>query len=87
MAESIYILCCGLSLACTVMLYRAYKKGPSVLLLWSSACFAMLALNNALLVVDLVVFPDLDFHGWFWRNMLSAGAGSVLLFGLIWELT
>jgi hypothetical protein len=38
-------------------------------------------------VVDLILLPDLDFHGVFWRNFLSASSGTLLLFGLIWELT
>lgn len=87
MAESIYILCCVLSLACAVMLFRGYRRQPSVLLLWSGVCFGLLAMNNGILVVDLVVLPDFDMNGWLLRNLLSAAAGSVLLFGLIWELT
>lgn len=87
MAETVYLLCAVLSVACAVLLLRGYRQGRSNLLLWSSLGFGLLAMNNLILFVDLVVLPDLDFHGLLWRNLVSAAAGSVLLYGLIWELT
>ena len=87
MAEAVYILCGALSVACALMLLRGYLRNPSVLLLWSSICFVLLAMNNAILVTDLVIFPNIELNGMIWRNALGASAGSLLLFGLIWELT
>ena len=87
MAELVYILCALASSLCAVLLYRGNKRTPSHLLLWSCVCFSFLAASNVLLVIDLVIFPDFRFHGQAWRNLLSALASSVLLFGLIWELT
>jgi hypothetical protein len=57
MAEAVYILCALTSLICAVLLARAYRRTPSRLLLWSSICFAALALNALLLVVDLIILP------------------------------
>lgn len=87
MAVIVYILSGIFSLLCASLLFRSYKKSPSHLLFWSALCFSILALNNTILVVDLVIFPQYDFNGALLRNILGASAGSVLLFGLIWELS
>lgn len=87
MAESVYSVSTILSLACAGMLLRGYLKSPSHLLLWSSACFALLAVNNLILFLDVMIFPELDFGGLLYRNVAGALAGSLLLFGLIWELS
>jgi len=87
MAEAVYILSSILSVACAFMLLRGYRKTPSHLLLWSSACFGLLAVNNVILFVDVLIFPNMDFGGLVMRNMAGAAAGSLLLFGLIWELS
>ena len=87
MAESVYILCALMSIVCAFLLLRGSRSSGSRLLLWGSLCFGFLALNNIVLVVDLVILPDLDFRGNIWRSCISATAGSLLLFGLIWELT
>src|SRR4051794_27684850 len=87
MAEIVYLLCAVLSLVCAGMLLRGYLKSRTTLLLWSALCFAFIAANNIFLFVDLAMLPDLDLHGPFWRSFLAAGGGSVLLFGLIWEIT
>lgn len=87
MAEIVYSLCGVGSVLCALMLMRGYRKDRSQLLLWSSVCFGFLALNNIVLVLDLVLLPDLEFSGAFWRNFMAAVAGSTLLYGLIGELT
>lgn len=83
MAEIIYILCAATSLACAVLLLRGYLQSRAQLLLWCSLCFIGLALNNALLVIDRIVVPQIDLSLW---RLLAAFAGiGVLIFGLIWE--
>jgi hypothetical protein len=83
MAEAIYLLCAVTSIACAWLLVRSYAKTRTSLLLWSSACFVGLALNNALLFVDLIVVPSVDL------SMVRALAGlvavSALLVGLVWS--
>jgi hypothetical protein len=87
MAEAVYVLCTLLSIICAVMLFRAYRMNPSHLLIWSAACFSLMALNNIILFVDVMILPDIDFGGVLMRNIAGAAAGSLLLFGLIWELS
>ena len=55
------------------------------LLLWSTTCFAALALNNVILVVDLVFVPEVDLG--LLRNIVALVGVAFLLAGLIWETT
>jgi hypothetical protein len=52
-------------------------------LLWSGLCFCGLTMNNVLLVLDKVAFPDINFSPW--RAVSAAVAMAVLLYGLIWD--
>ncbi len=85
MAELTYVMCMLMSIACAFLLIRGYRRDRSPLLLWSSACFGCIAINCAILVLDLVVFPELEFGGALLRCILIAAAGLLLLFGLVWE--
>jgi len=82
-ATVVYLLCALTSLACAVLLLRAYGRTRVRLLFWSGLCFAGLCLNNVLLLVDLRVMPHLDLSI---VRMLPALLGvTVLVYGLIWE--
>ena len=71
------------SLSCTVFLLRAYAANGVRLLLWSGLCFVFLSLNNILLFLDLVVFPDIDLRPY---RLIAALVGlAFLLYGFIWE--
>ena len=71
------------SMACMVLLFRAYAASRVRLLLWSGLCFVFLSLNNVLVFVDLVVLPDLDLRPY---RLLAALAGvAFLLYGFIVE--
>ena len=80
----VYILCFLTSGACAWLLGRSYARTGARLLLWSSACFVLLAGNNLLLVLDLLVLPDVNLR--IGRLLLSAAAVSVLIFGFVWDL-
>jgi hypothetical protein len=79
----VYLLCFLTSTACAILLARSYRRTRARLLLWSAACFALLALNNLAVVIDLVVLPAWDFR--LLRHALALGAVAVLLFGFIWD--
>jgi hypothetical protein len=83
MAELVYLLCALTSVVCTVLLARSYRRRRVRLLLWSTLCFCGLAVNNALLFIDLVVVPDVDLS--LARSSAAFVAISLLLVGMIWE--
>ena len=81
---AVYILCFLTSSACAWLLGRSYARSKARLLLWSSACFVLLAGNNLMLVLDLLIFPDVNLR--FGRLLLSLAAVMVLIFGFVWDL-
>lgn len=83
MAEIVYLLCAATSAVCAVLLLRAHGRTGTRLLLWSGLCFVGLALNNAVLVVDLMVVQDTDLATW--RLVPSVAGITLLLYGLVWD--
>ncbi|MFC1456478.1 DUF5985 family protein [Microvirga arabica] len=79
----IYSLCLLTSAGCAILLVRSYRQTRAKLLLWSALCFVLLAVNNLLVVIDLIVLPSVDLVPL--RNLAALAAVSVLLFGFIWE--
>jgi hypothetical protein len=82
-ATFVYALCAGAALLCTALLLRAYYQTGTRLLLWSTICFGCLTLNNAIVILDRVVFPEIDMF--LLRNVAALVGIAALLFGLIWE--
>ena len=83
MALVIYSLCTLTCVACAVLLFRAYGQSRVKLLFWSGMCFVGLTASNVALIVDRVVYPDVDLYG---VRLATALAGLLLLiYGLIWE--
>ncbi|MGE5183535.1 MAG: DUF5985 family protein [Acidobacteriota bacterium] len=83
MAELVYILCAVTSLACAILLGRAYRRSRHRVLWWSTWCFVGLALTNVLTFVDLIVVPQVDLH-WV-RASVGLVALVLLAVGLVWE--
>ena len=84
MAEAVYLLCALTSLLCAVLLFRSYRSQRSRLLMWSTLCFAGLAINNVLLFIDLVLVRDaIDLS--LARSGTALVAVMLLLIGLVWE--
>ena len=83
MEVTLLLLAALTSLACMVLLLRAYLANRQPILLWSALCFVGQTVNNLALFVDLVVLPDIDLR------ILRLGAALVgmlfLLFGFIRE--
>ena len=80
---AVYLLCFVTSSACALLLARSHARTRARLLLWSALCFGLLALNNLVVVVDLLILPGRDFR--LARLLLALGAVCVLLFGFIWD--
>ena len=83
MAEAVYILCAATSIACAVLLLRAYLRSRARFLLWSGLCFVFLGLNNILLYIDLAVFDDVDMR--LVRHAMALTGLLLLVWGLIWD--
>ena len=81
---TVYFLCFATSTACAFLLARSYRRTAARLLLWSALCFLFLAMNNLVVIVDLLIVPESDFR--ILRLLLSLAAVGVLLFGFIWDL-
>ena len=83
-AAVVYPLCLLASLICAYLLLRSWRRSRAPLLLWSAACFVLLAFNNVFAVLDMLVLPHVDLT---WPRQLSAlAAVGVLLYGFIWEV-
>lgn len=83
MQAAVYLLCFATSVACTVLLVRGYRQSQVKLLLWASVCFGALTINNVLLVLDMLIFADIDLRPY--RHLSALAAVLVLLYGFIWE--
>ncbi|MBI4493827.1 MAG: hypothetical protein HY690_13630 [Chloroflexi bacterium] len=78
-----YTLCMLTALACAWLLLRGYAANRTRLLLWAGLCFVGLTVNNALVLLDLVVVPQVDLFAL--RNAAGLASMAILLFGLIWD--
>src|SRR3954466_2274948 len=85
MAGAVFILCALTSIACAVLLLRGYWQSRARFLLWSSLCFVGLALNNLLLFLDMVVFPQVQLLHPAWRGLVALIGLLLLLYGLIFD--
>ena len=79
----VYLLCAGTCLLCAVMLFRGYARSGVRLLFWAGLCFAGLMLDNLMLYIDFVVFPNVNLE--IWRKLPGLIATLLLVFGLVWE--
>jgi hypothetical protein len=80
----VFLLCFATSVVCLALLTVAYARTRTRLLLWSALCFVFLAANSALVVLDLLVFPEADLR--LYRNATALMAVSILLYGFIWDV-
>jgi hypothetical protein len=83
MAAIVYALCALTSLTCAVLLFRGFRQSKARLLFWSALCFALLAVNNLFVILDLLVVPQMDLR--LPRLVLSLAAVTVLLYGFVWQ--
>jgi len=83
MAAVVYILCAVTSVLCAVLLGRGYVANRTRLLMWSAACFILLAINNLLLVADRLILKGTDLA--LARGIAGLAALVVLVAGLVWD--
>ena len=82
----VYVLCFLTSAACAWLLGRSYSRSRIRLLLWSSISFTLLAVNNLVLVLDLVIWPQPEIDLRLPRLFLALSAGLCLIWGFIWDV-
>lgn len=78
----VYLLSFLASLMCAILLGRSYVHTKTRLLFWSALCFALLAVVNLVVVIDMLILPDVNLRPA--RLWLTLAAVSVLLFGFLW---
>jgi hypothetical protein len=84
LAAAVYVLCALTSLACAILLLRAYQVRGVRLLLWSGLAFVGFTFGNVMLVVDrVVVGPELDLA--IWRSLPVLAGLVVLIYGMVWD--
>jgi hypothetical protein len=81
MAELVYVLCAVASIACAMLLWAGFRRSRTPLLMWSSVCFAGFAVNNVLVLVDLVLVPEVDLA--ILRATIAVAAMLALIYALI----
>jgi hypothetical protein len=79
----VYSLCLATSVLCAFLLVRAYFESRSRLLLWSALCFVCLAVNNLMVVFDMLLLPAVDLT--LARQVAAIAGVALLLYGFIWE--
>ena len=79
----VYLLCFATSVMCAVLLGRSFRRVRARMLFWSAVCFGLLAVVNFIVILDMIVFPEIEFRPY--RLWLTLLAISVLLFGFIWD--
>jgi hypothetical protein len=82
-AELVYVLCALASVACAWLLIRSYLRTRLRLALYTCLCFVGLALNNILLLIDLVVLSRSDLS--VVRSGVAVVALALLVLGLVLE--
>lgn len=81
--DLLYLLCFLTSLSCCLLLIRSYRRTGSRVLLWTAACFVLLAVDNLLVVLDLIVLTNVDLS--VLRLLVTLFAVSTLLVGFMRE--
>lgn len=79
----VYSLCFLTSALCAGLLGRMFARNRARMLFWSAACFVLLAAANLVVILDMLIFPEIDFR--LVRSGLSFAGVSLLLFGFIWD--
>jgi len=82
-AALVYALCALTCLLCAVLLFRGYAASRSKILFWSGLCFAGLLLSNLVLLLDKLVYPEIDLLPV--RLWITLCALVLLLYGLLYE--
>ena len=79
----VYSLSAATALACAMLLYQGYRRSKARLLVWSSAFFLLITLENVLLLLDRLTGPAIDLSAL--RMGVALAGVSILIIGMILE--
>jgi hypothetical protein len=82
MVIAVCVLAASVTLLCALLLLRRYARTGHRLLLWSGLCFVGLTVANAVLVFDIATANGTLYDMRLW---MTAGAMTLLMYGLIWD--
>lgn len=82
LATAVYVLCALTAGSAAVLLLRAYWSSRAAVLFWSGLCFTGLTVCNAVLVLDKLVYTEVDLLPI--RLWITLTSLALLLFGLIY---
>jgi hypothetical protein len=68
---------------CAILLMRAFVRVRQPLLLWCGLCFVGLTAANTILLIDVVLFPEINFYRL--RLGVAAGAMCLMVYGLVFR--
>lgn len=78
---AVYSLCFLTSVICAGLLLRSYLRVRSRVLFWTGLCFAFLAVNNLIVILDMFVILHTDLV--LYRATASLLGVSTLLYGFV----
>jgi hypothetical protein len=81
---AVYLLCLLTSATCAGLLLRNYINLKTRFLLFSTICFALLTLNNFLVLLDIMLLSAMDLLPY--RHMAALAGICVLLIGFILDV-
>lgn len=84
MEGPVYLLCAATALACSLLLFRGFRRSGTRLLLWCGLFFLSLAVENWILFIDLILVPATDLFAL--RTAIALAGVTLLLAGLIWDV-
>ena len=71
------------ALACSILLYRGYRRTGARLLLCGAICFFALSIESGVIFADRILFTHVSLI--LIRQMIAIVGIGFLIFGLIWE--
>jgi len=81
MAAAVYLLGLLTTALCALLLLRAYATTRRDLLFWSGLCFLGLSVQNGMVFIDLILYPQINLYRL--RLCIAAVSMLALVYGLI----
>jgi hypothetical protein len=80
----VFALCCAASVLCAVLLIRSYVRTKRRFLLWCALSFGLIAINNTLVLLDILWPPEGNLI--VYRQVATLSAVVIMIYGFMWEV-